>query len=473
MNNYIHYNLQNADFEVDTDFVLISATQAQLRAIKNKKTENNTQLTMKSSELLSLIMTKDGLDTFTQEILRHSEGKKSKIDYKSYEDLFSYNGQIKSKLLTDISRLTGGTGDIAIFKTKLEEILTTVSKELGYNNYGELGKMIMLNIKENYGADTKEEVILKDFITNCDNSKFIVNSNFKGKLTNSVNKIYLLCRSLPVIGQQGTIRKRIAALSNFANRSVGWVLECSRLEEEIAIYESAIMFRHELAKALSDSKKALSSLQHHKVTFDDELEHFIKENIKKPDNYTFSGNGIDIKINNGTVDMTVNFNLKRPNFARRYGKKSPLGVIEGSERFLEGIVQMQNNPVVNVMNLSGGHSYDMQDSYYREEDFNSLQRNVGINFVLSNLLKDNDENTYFLINKTPYDLSDLAELIINSEGQIETRLKYPQKSIEENNIWEAPMYHNWESALVRSEKNERLQENNIMTYELEIMKLKN
>ena len=228
---FIHYN----GLGIPTQFDISKAIQAQIEKRKTDITPTNQKLTLEASELIKLISDDGGIDQLISDVIKATNEELSKgLDFSEYEKMFSFEGQKNESLFASVDRIFGEKSDILVFKSKLEEVFNSISKNLGYDNYGELGKLILINIKQNYGAEVSERAIIQDFIANCDNKKFTVNKDFTNQLTNSLNKIYLLIKALPVLGKTGSLNFKIKTISDLANKSVGWVNSCADVLKEIA-----------------------------------------------------------------------------------------------------------------------------------------------------------------------------------------------------------------------------------------------
>ena len=466
---FIHYN----GLGIPTQFDISKAIQAQIEKRKTDITPTNQKLTLEASELIKLISDDGGIDQLISDVIKATNEELSKgLDFSEYEKMFSFEGQKNESLFASVDRIFGEKSDILVFKSKLEEVFNSISKNLGYDNYGELGKLILINIKQNYGAEVSERAIIQDFIANCDNKKFTVNKDFTNQLTNSLNKIYLLIKALPVLGKTGSLNFKFRTISDLANKSVGWVNSCADILKEIAVAKLVGMTKHALAVELNaDIIEFNQKNKEFQLELEGEIKEFIESNLEPPVNFSKEFNGITINVNNDfveiAVDMTPNYNP----LEKSYKDVSNIPTIKSTKRLIETIELVDGLDIEGLMNLSGSHAMSATEENDIQTKFNQMELGIARNSVIQEIMNSTKDNELFLINGQLYGIEDVIHFVTDKEGKIQVKLSMNRKAVVRNNRWESVYKNDWDNAYLRSGKNELLQHGNMMTYEYNIQSL--
>ena len=436
MNNYIHYRFKHYDgLGIPTEFTASSLMQAKIdqRINRGNTKTSYRSITLEGAELLTLVREDQGIEDLLHDVLNETE-KKLNSDFTSsdFEKYFDLENNTSSNFFENIEKIVRDNNQILTYKEKLENILNGIATQLGKENYGELGKMIIANVKNNYGYEISEQQIYKDFLMNCDSKYFTVNKNYVGKLTDSINKIYLLAQSLPVLGKTGKLNFKIKTLTLLGNRTVGWITKCSDVIKDIAISKVANEIKHDLAVALEEGFNSLKG-----------------------------NKDIEVEIE---IDMQPYFSP----LEKQYANTRDISNIRNSEKMLDAIDLIEGATQEGILNLSSSHAMSSSEESNLQNVFNQTQQKIAQMKVLYQLtsLTDND---YYIINGKVYSLSELLQVVLNDDKSVFYKLTYDRKKLVQLNRWESVYQNDWDNAYLRSGKNELIQHSNLMTYEFNLM----
>lgn len=466
---FIHYN----GLGIPHQFDISEAVQSQIEKKKSNFSTTNPKITLEASELIKLITEEGGIDKLLSDVIKTTNEELNKgLDFSKYEKMFSFEGQKSENLFSSVDKILGENSDILIFKKQLEEVFNTISKTLGYDNYGELGKLILINIKKNYGTEISEKIIVQDFIANCNNKKFTVNKEFANQLTTSLNRIYLLIKSLPILEKTGNLNYKIRTISELANKSVGWVTNCSDILKQIAMAKLVIMTKHHLAVGLNnDIMEFNQKNKDFQIEFEGEIKDFIESNLESPPNFSKEINGVLVKVNEDfveiSVDMTPNYNPLK----KSYRNFTDIPNIKNTKKLVEIIEIMDGLDIEGLMNLSGSHAKSATEESDIQMKFNDMELGIARNAIIQELINTTQDEEVFLIDGELFEIKDIIHFVTDKEGKIKVKLSMDRKNVVKNNRWEDVYQNDWDNAYLRSSKNELLQHANMMTYEYNIQSL--
>ena len=463
---YIHYSYEHYD-QSGISRTLEISNEIQKR-ITNKKSypiQNTTSLTYDASQLFQLLTKQGSLDQLLSEIINNV-----KLDIESNSDPLRadlLDFVTRDKLFNELNKIRGKKTGVTIFKKKLDEFLQSIAKELGYANYGKLCRLILANMAMNYGYKVEEKELIQDFIANCDNRKFTVNKQFIGTLTNSLNKLFMLSKALPSIGEKGSLNYQLNTLTELANKTVGWLNYCGGIIKEIALYQTILEVKHQLALELNRTYKKMNNKKLGiTIEPDPEMKKFINDNIQRIGTKTINSNGINIKIgkNGSELKIDLSFNdIKKVQKTRTTLQK--ITPINSSVNFIDSIGVLEGFNEEGLMNVSGSHSYSEDKAL--SDFFNQITLNVGKNLVLSELTSEKD-GTIYLMNGVPKVESDIIEKVVSNDGLVNVKIKMNREDIVKANKWEEGHGDRWDNAYFRSGKTALYQYSNLMQYEFDI-----
>ena len=472
MNNYIHYRFKHYDgLGIPTEFTASSLMQAKIdqRINRGNTKTSYRSITLEGAELLTLVREDQGIEDLLHDVLNETE-KKLNSDFTSsdFEKYFDLENNTSSNFFENIEKIVRDNNQILTYKEKLENILNGIATQLGKENYGELGKMIIANVKNNYGYEISEQQIYKDFLMNCDSKYFTVNKNYVGKLTDSINKIYLLAQSLPVLGKTGKLNFKIKTLTLLGNRTVGWITKCSDVIKDIAISKVANEIKHDLAVALEEGFNSLKGNKDIEVEIEEDLKNFIQNNKPLRTNFSKNYDGIKITSTDSYVEIEIDMQPYFSPLEKQYANTRDISNIRNSEKMLDAIDLIEGATQEGILNLSSSHAMSSSEESNLQNVFNQTQQKIAQMKVLYQLtsLTDND---YYIINGKVYSLSELLQVVLNDDKSVFYKLTYDRKKLVQLNRWESVYQNDWDNAYLRSGKNELIQHSNLMTYEFNLM----
>lgn len=463
---YIHYSFEHySQSGIPQSLRASNEIISAINKKKNSSIRNFSDKTFEGVNLLSLLTKNGELNRFLTNIVSNIDFNENISEGISPYAAFE-TATIKS--INEVLNKTGKGRDIDLFKNSLEKYLVSIGNELGYKNYNELCKAIVTNISLNYGCRTEEKEMIQDFLADVNNSKFMVNKQYEGKLTGSLNKLFLTVKSLPTLSEsKKSLEYKSSIISMLGEKSICWLEYCGGILKEIALYHEILKIKHEIAIELNNI--LLNKDKKYSIEPTKEISNFIKENIGNvPQIKNKTTKGISISNKDSNYEMEISVNLPNVSGIKKGNKNTrKIKKIQDTVNFIDNISVIDKITTEGVLNLSGGHVFNSTDNKNMSNFFNQLTLNIGKNLVLSELTSDDDSYTYIIGNK-PVSESDLIAKVMNSNNSVNVKIKMDRQDIVQDNQWVEGHGSRWDNARYRSVTNAGYQYTNLMQYEFDI-----